>query len=282
MSGQHHFRAFSFVDRVTAVQSGISVRGTYTIPATIKEFSGSLVSEAVGQLAAWGSMAAVNFKSRPVAGIAGLVEMPGTVQPGQTLELAAEIESVEEDAVAYNGMASVNGSPVIRLHNCVGPMLPVEEFDDPQALRDRYSLLCGSGAAPGAFDGIPALTLDNLTREPGKSARATLQVPTEAPFFSDHFPRKPVFPGSLLMQLNLQLAGKLAEQLSRGSDAPATAWKLQSVSDMKLRTFIPPGEFLELEVKLDEQSGDTAIVSVESRRGKRLVGAAAVTLVAAV
>lgn len=273
-----HFRAFSFVDRISAVQPGVNIRGRYTIPAGLAEFSSSLVAEATGQLAAWSAMAAVDFQTRPVAGIAGLVEMLGQVRPGQTLELAAEIDSVDTEAVSYHGTASVNGTPVLRLHNCVGPMLPLADFDDPQAIRDRYALLCGAGATPGAFGGTPALTLESPGGEPGQSVCAMLQVPTAAPFFSDHFPRKPVFPGSLLMQFNLQLVAQLAAQLP--PPAGASGWKLQHVADMKLRAFIPPGEQLELEVKLVGIEGRTATISVESRRGKRPVGAARVALVA--
>jgi 3-hydroxymyristoyl/3-hydroxydecanoyl-(acyl carrier protein) dehydratase len=272
----HHFRAFSFVDRITSVQPGVSIHGTYAIPSRLKEFSSSLVAEAAGQLAAWAAMAAVDFKSRPVAGIAGLVEMLSPVQPGQTLELSANLESVDPEAAAYGAAVSVNGSPVLRLHHCVGPMLPVEDFDDPQALRERFALIRGDGATPGAFGDLTAMTLENLNGEPSQTTRARLQVPAEAPFFADHFPRRPVFPGSLLMQFKLQLVAKLAAQLP--PPAGASGWRLESLADMKLRSFIPPGEVLELEAKLAAVSGGTASVAVESRRGGKLAGAARVSL----
>lgn len=274
----HHFRAYTFVDRILAVQPGVSVRGLYHIPAALPEFSLSLVAEAAGQCAAWSALAAVDFKSRPVAGIAGLVEMLAPVRPGDTLELAAQIESVDVDAIAYGGTASVNGSPVLRLHNCVGPMLPVEDFDAPQALRDHFALLCGAGAAPDTFGGVPDIVCEQASQEPGQHIRACLRVPAEAPFFHDHFPRKPVFPGTLLMRSKLQLVAALAAAIPL---PPGTReWKLQHVSDMKLRAFIEPGELLELEAKLTEVEGTTATLSVESRRGKRLAGAATVVLAA--
>ncbi|MSU59016.1 MAG: hypothetical protein EXS35_12765 [Pedosphaera sp.] len=275
----HHFRAYTFVDRILAVQPGVSARGLYHIPAALAEFSGSLVAEATGQLAAWSALAAVDFKSRPVAGIAGLVEMLAPVRPGDTLELAAEIESVDADAIAYGGTASVNGSPVLRLHNCVGPMLPVEDFDDPRSLRDHFALLCGAGAQPGAFHGVPDLSCEQTSAEPGKSIRANLQVPADAPFFHDHFPRKPVFPGTLLMRAKLQLVGALADAIPLPS--AAAEWRLKNISDMKLRAFIEPGELLELETKLIASEGGSVTISAESRRGKRLAGAATVTLAAA-
>ena len=52
-----HFRAFSFVDRILADETGKSISGRYAIPAGIADFPLSLVSEAIGQLAAWSSMA---------------------------------------------------------------------------------------------------------------------------------------------------------------------------------------------------------------------------------
>lgn len=276
MSTPHHFRAFTFVDRILAVQPGVSVRGQFNIPAKLPEFSLSLVAEATGQCAAWSALAAVDFKSRPVAGIAGLVEMLAPVHPGDTLELSAQIESVDADAIAYAGTASVNGTPVLRLQNCVGPMLPVEDFDDPQALRNHYALLCGAGAASDAFAGVPDIVCEPTGNEPGQSIRAQLQVPAEAAFFHDHFPRKPVFPGTLLMRSKLHLVGQLAAEVPL--PANAREWKLQNVSDMKLRAFIEPGEVLDLEAKLVEVTGTALTVLVESRRGKRLAGAATIML----
>jgi len=272
----HHFRAFSFVDRIAAVQAGVSATGSYAIPAGLTSFSSSLVAEATGQLAAWSAMAAVNFSARPVAGIAGLVEMLGPVRPGDTLELAVEIESVDSDAIAYGGTASVMGSPVLRLRHCVGPMLPGEEFDDPQALRERFALLCGPGAEAGGFGGVPGLVLEGAGIRDGSSAHATLQVPEDAPFFADHFPRRPVFPGSLLMQCNLELVGRLAADIP--VPAGASGWKLQNLSNMKLRTFIPRGDRLDLEARVLESTGDTLTISVRSRSGNRTVGAATVLL----
>ena len=269
-------RAFSFVDRIASLQPGVRIAGSYAIPSTIDVFPSSLVAESVGQLAAWAAMAVGNFARRPVAGLAGNIELLVPVFPGQTLQLEAELESVDDEAVSYGGTARVDGIPVIRLERCVGPMLPQEEFADPEALRDRFALLCGAGAAPGGFKGMPALFLDRTGGETGRTARANLQVPAAASFFADHFPRRSVFPGTLLMHLNLQLIAALATEI-----APPTnqrRWTLATVSDVKLRAFIPPGEMLELEATLTENSDEHATFAVETFMGKRKVGGARVRL----
>ena len=273
---ENHFRAFSFVDRITAVEPGVRIRGLYAIPSGLNEFPASLVAEAVGQLAAWSAMAAVNFERRPVAGLAESIELLAPVRPGQVLELAAELESVDREAVDYSGTAHADGNPVIRLQHCVGPMVAVQEFDCPEKLRERFGVLCGTGAVPGGFGGVPALALEPTTGEAGQCARAMLRLPASAPFFADHFPRRPVFPGSLLMHMNLQLSAVLAGQLPRPGQGGH--WAIRGVSNMKLRAFIPPGESLAIQANLDCWSDLSAVIAVETRLANRVVGGARVRL----
>ncbi len=272
VSSSDEFRAYTFVDRVTMVQPGVRARGTYAIPAKLEDFHSSLVAEATGQLAAWCALPAVDFKMRPVAGIADRVELLAPVHPGDTLELAAEIESVDDDAIAYSGTASVRGSPVVRLHYCVGPMLPVEDFDDPKALREHYELLCGAGAKPGGFDGVPDLDLEDVNGEAAKSLRAKLRVPTDAAFFRDHFPRKPIFPGTLLMRSKLKLVALFAAEIPMPKSE--SDWRLQNITGMKLRAFIEPGEVLDLEAELIEAKEGNLTIAVGARRDRKLAAAA--------
>lgn len=270
-----HFGAFSFVDRITSVRNGTEVRGRYVIPLELDDFPVALVGEAVGQLAAWAAMAAVNFAQRPVAGLAGSIELLGKVRPGEVLELAANLESVDEESVAYGGTAHANGLLVIRLEDWVGPMLPLADLDDPQALTDRFRALSGPGAAPGGFCGLPVLALERTAAETGRQARATFQVPRSAPFFADHFPRRPVFPGSLLMHLNLELAATLVSELPPPGGGRWGGW---TILDMKLRSFIPPGATLELEAKLKERSDASAMVALEARAAREIIATARLAL----
>jgi 3-hydroxyacyl-[acyl-carrier-protein] dehydratase len=255
----------------------VLARGRYAIPADIDAFPASLVAEAVGQLAAWAAMAVVNFQRRPVAGIAAGIELLSPVQPGQTLELAADLEAADAEAVSYHGSASADGVPVIRLTHCVGPMVLMAEYDDPDAVRERFALLCDAGVTPGGFAGLPPIAVQRTDGEPGKIARASLAIPGTAKIFADHFPRRPVFPGSLLMHVNLQLASELAAEIP--ASPSGNGWRLRAVHDLKLRAFVPPGESLETELRLTEQSEKNVTISVETRNAKRLVGGARVEFV---
>ena len=270
-----HFRAFSFVDRLTCVEPGRRVRGRYAIPAGLGHFPLSLVGEAVGQLAAWAAMAAADFKHRPVAGLAGRIELLQDTAPGQVVELAADVESVDAESVQYSGEAHANGTPVIRLTDCVGPMMPVTDFDDPEALRARFRALQGQPAANGSFPGLPELAFQRTGGERGQRVTASFRVPSQAPFFADHFPRRPVFPGSLLMHINLQLGAALAAELP----PPAhRRWLPATIQDMKLRSFIAPGTSLLLEARLKQHAQDSVCLALETRAGNELIATARLLL----
>lgn len=272
-----HFRAFSFVDRIHSLEAGDRITGQYRIPPGLTHFSHSLVAESVGQLAAWASMTATGFTVRPVAGLAGRVELVNPVHPGQQLDLTALIESVDTEAISYSGVARVQGEPVLRLHDCVGPMMPLGEFDDPELIRGRFDLLMGEGAEPGSFGGVPDLCLDGHEMTSDESIQAVLRVPERADFFADHFPLKPVLPGTLLTDVNLELATELMNRVAPPSEG--SRWIPREVLGVKLRAFIPPGETLELIARKKEASDGSAMVAMQIRMDGKRIGTCRVNMV---
>jgi 3-hydroxymyristoyl/3-hydroxydecanoyl-(acyl carrier protein) dehydratase len=230
-------------------------------------FSTGLVAEAVGQLAAWVAMAQAEFRRRPVAALSGETRIVGEAAPGEILDLGVEIESCDPDAVAYGGWARVADTPVLELCRCVGPMLPLEEFDAPEAVRGDFETLCGSGAWPGRFPGITAPDLSLIDRIPGQRLRASLHVPVSAPFFGDHFPRRPVFPATLLLDAHIRLAVQLAgETLPAGQRLRPTR-----VADVKMRSFILPGQSVQIEAGIRSATDGAAELTLAAMvDGKRV------------
>jgi 3-hydroxymyristoyl/3-hydroxydecanoyl-(acyl carrier protein) dehydratase len=265
------FSAFSFVDRITRLEPGRRIEGQYTVPATATRFPASLMAEAVGQLAAWAAMSQVGFMHRPVAGLAGETRYKGTVAPGQTLELEADIERCDEEAIAYGGKVSIAGRCVLELTHCVGPMLPMEEFDAPAAVRADFETLRGPGAPAGRFAGVAAPVIDVIEHVAGEKLRAKLQVPAAAPFFGDHFPRRPVFPGTLLMDSLSTLALQLARDAPSLQGAELAPSK---VTDVKIRSFTAPGQTLELQVDLQSATAETAQLKLAARAEGKAVATA--------
>jgi 3-hydroxymyristoyl/3-hydroxydecanoyl-(acyl carrier protein) dehydratase len=270
MSGR--FRSFSFVDRLTRREAG-RVEGHFSVPLDAR-FPASLMAEAVGQLAAWSSMAQLGFAHRPVAGLASAVHYHRLPQPGCTLQLQADIERCDAEAVAYSGKAFIDGQLAMELTDSVGPMLPMEKFDDPEAVRADFHTLLGGGAATGRFDGVPLPDLLDLQVEPGKRLSATLQVPeaAAAPYFSDHFPRRPVFPGTLLMDALAALSVQLAQQ--SGPLAGTSELVSRKVSQVKIRSFTAPGARLQLEAVLQDADAQRARLKVAARSEDKTIATA--------
>jgi len=260
-----HFAAFSFVDRITSYTPGQGARGVFHVLAAVAEFPACLVAEAVGQLAAWVSMEHIGYRGRPVAALAGETRFFGAVVPGDVLELTVQIDDVDEDAVSYHGWADVAGRRVIELNQCLGPMLPVAEFDAPEALRERFVLLRGAGATRNRFHGVAAPAATIIEHVPGESVWARLDVPSSAPFFADHFPRRPVFPATLLLNAQIALAARVAREAQGGS---ASADPLPArMTHVKMRAFIVPGQQVDVRAEFAGIQDGTTRVSLSARDG---------------
>ena len=272
------FRAFSFVDRITRC-SDRHIEGQYTVPASASRFPASLMAEAVGQLAAWAAMAELDFAWRPVAGIAAETRYHRIAEPGQTLTLEADLARCDADAVAYSGRALIDGVCALELVDCVGPMLPMGEFDAPDAMRADFAMLCAAGAEAGRFTGVPAPRLVPIERDAGRRLRARLQVPgrDEVAYFADHFPRRPVFPGTLLLDAMAALSAEVAREAMPGQDG--SALMPSRVSNVKIRSFTTPGTALELEIELLAVEGERAQLKLAARNDGKTIATGRIEMV---
>lgn len=268
-----HFAAFSFVDRITALEPGRRARAVFAIPGAIRTFPRALVAEAVGQLAAWVAMSAIEFRGRPVAALAAETRFYAEPRPGQRLDLEVLLTDCDDAAVAYGGQASVDGRCIAELVHCLGPMLPAADFDAPDALRERFALLCGAGATPHRFAGVALDGPVPTAHLPGKSMRATLQVPLAASFFSDHFPRRPVFPATLMLDAQMGLAATLASESPPQAAGPLS---LRRVTNVKVRSFTTPGQAVELGAEATPQDDGTLQVALSASFEGKTIGTARV------
>ena len=260
-----HFAAYSFVDRITEYEPGKGARGVFHVPAAVRAFPGCLVAEAVGQLAAWVSMEHIGYRGRPVAALAGETRFFGDVRAGDTLELSVDIDDVDDGAVSYRGWADAHGARLIELNDCLGPMLPVTDFDAPEALRGRFALLRGAGATPDRFHGVNAPDAEMVEHVPGQSLRARIKIPASAPYFADHFPRRPVFPATLLLHSQIVLATRLAREASAAPDGPDLV--PVRMTRVKMRWFIVPGQDVELRAELREQQDAITRIACSAHDG---------------
>jgi len=270
--------AFLFVDRLVESDGGSHAEGRFTVPRRSSGLPPGLVAEAVGQLAAWATMARARFRTRPVAALAREVLIRGDAPAGATIRLGTHILRCDQDAVLYDGCAEIEGRRILELHHCLGPMLPMEEFDDPAGVREHY-LKLRAGEPPvqdfgaGIFEPPRLATIGS---EKGGSLRAELRVPEGAPFFADHFPRKAVYPATLLLDAQTRVAAELTAQVL--SLPEATSLVPVRIRHMKVRMFTLPGEVLAIEARIASATEKGAEVIVSATREGRRVATARVDI----
>ena len=114
--------------------------------------------------------------------------------------------------------------------------------------------------------------IDKITRwEVGSAAEAVKNVALSEDFFDDHFPRRPVMPGVLMIEGMAQLAGllleaTLADQLGRDGKAVLTV-----LERTKFRKPVGPGDVLTYHVQVVAVSRDGGKASAEARCGGDVV-----------
>ncbi|MBS0319413.1 MAG: hypothetical protein JSR18_02635 [Proteobacteria bacterium] len=261
------YAAFTFCDRITEYEPARHAKAEFAIPEHVTGFPSSLCAEATGQLAAWVSMANIGFRGRPVAALAREVRIHGEPEPGDTLHLDITIEASDEESVAYHGHATARGRRIVELVDCMAPMLPQREYDDPDALARMFDTLRTTGASPGRFGGVPHHRLDDVEHVEGERRVAVLHVPSTAPYFEDHFPRRPVFPATLLLDHAIRVATALVNESGEAD------WRPSAMRAVKMRDFILPGQAVTIVAERGDDKG-SPLVKINARIGDRTMATA--------
>jgi 3-hydroxymyristoyl/3-hydroxydecanoyl-(acyl carrier protein) dehydratase len=109
--------------------------------------------------------------------------------------------------------------------------------------------------------------LDRITRwEPGQGAQALKNIALSEDFFDDHFPRRPVMPGVLILEGMAQLSGLLLEATLHqkyGKDAKAV---LTVIERTKFREMARPGDCLNYHTTITSINEAGGKVSVQAGR----------------
>jgi 3-hydroxyacyl-[acyl-carrier-protein] dehydratase len=114
------------------------------------------------------------------------------------------------------------------------------------------------------IDRVTELNLSDLT------IRVEAVVPTTSTIFEGHFPGRPLMPGVLLIESMAQASGWLIIARNQFARMPFLA----AVKEAKLRTFVTPGERLEVSAKLEHEGSGFAVTSAEIKsQGKRVCNA---------
>lgn len=281
---------FLFVDRILNLIPGEVVRGIKHITPDDRYlcrddhgklcFIPSLIGETLGQLAAWNVMQHNNFSHRPVAGVVSSARLYRPAYVGETLLLESFIDALDETAVQYHSVARVGKDVVFSIDGALGPMLPMDEFIEPDLVRRQFAEI----NRPGDWDEaclalqhhdakqnldapIYPMYFDRiLSSEPGVHINAEKRVSIAASYFSDHFPKKPVLPMTVLLECKLNLAREFVARAQFD-----TSYQITEMRKIKMNVFVLPGDVLTCHVTVKKHDASELILNFRSEvDGKRV------------
>ena len=114
--------------------------------------------------------------------------------------------------------------------------------------------------------------LDKITRwEVGVAAEGVKNVALSEDFFDDHFPRRPVMPGVLMLEGMAQLSGLLLEASLHQRYSKNAKAVLTVLERTKFRTLVKPGEVQLYRVELASLNEAGGKVKATASRGETLV-----------
>lgn len=97
----------------------------------------------------------------------------------------------------------------------------------------------------------PFLLIDRvLDYKAGESLTALKNVTFNEPFFTGHFPRRPVMPGVLIIEALAQATGILAFKTAGTTPASGTTYYLAAIDNARFKHPVEPGDQMILEVRL--------------------------------
>jgi len=98
----------------------------------------------------------------------------------------------------------------------------------------------------------PILLVDRVLEiEKGKSIKALKNVSINEPFFTGHFPHRPVMPGVLMLEALAQAAALLAFDTLGTAPDDKTVYYFAGIDGARFKRPVEPGDQLILEVELD-------------------------------
>ena len=100
----------------------------------------------------------------------------------------------------------------------------------------------------------PLLLIDRVREcEPGKRVVALKNVSVNEPYFTGHFPHRPIMPGVLILEAMAQAAGILSFK-SRGiKPDDKTVYYYVGIDDARFKKPVVPGDQLEVEVHFERE-----------------------------
>lgn len=271
---------FLYVDRILQCELGKSILGYknvtrnealfYWLPNGQRVLSPAVVSESMAQLGAWLSIVSSDFMKRPVLLADEMTTYFRPVHSGECLRLEVEVLGTDGDVIVTKGSAKV-GDELVAESKCTrGYLLDIDEFHDrEQCQRDFRRLFTqGSSSQQSSFPVIPEFVpipplagsysfeslryLDGIiSHKAFDEVQSVKQIASSESYFAEHFPRRPVVPGVMLLSFVGETCQYLLKENIRGPLRSA-ALVPKFIRNVRFRKFVEPGDCCFIKVKVKE------------------------------
>jgi 3-hydroxyacyl-[acyl-carrier-protein] dehydratase len=122
---------------------------------------------------------------------------------------------------------------------------------------------------------FPFLLVDKVVDyKAGEYLIAVKNVSVNEPFFPGHFPKRPVFPGVLIMEALAQATGLLAFKTQGKKPDGSSLYYFAGIDNCRFKQPVQPGDQLFLEVKLITQKRNIWKFSAEAKVDGKVVASA--------
>lgn len=141
---------FHLIDRIDALEPRRAVRGrkltsrqeTYwRDTGRGPEMPPPLVLEALCQAGSWLVMGSTGLRRRAALLSVDTVRFTGPVRPGDVLAMAGQVESMGDDTAVLSGTVTVGERTVLAAGDIMCALIPTEDLEDPDQVRDMYRRL---------------------------------------------------------------------------------------------------------------------------------------------
>lgn len=121
----------------------------------------------------------------------------------------------------------------------------------------------------------PFLLVDKVVDyKPGEYLIGVKNVSFNEPFFTGHFPQRPVFPGVLIMEALAQATGLLAFKTQGKKPDGSSLYYFAGIDNCRFKQPVEPGDQLFLEVKLVTTKRNIWKFSAEAKVDGKIVASA--------
>ncbi|HTM61707.1 MAG TPA: 3-hydroxyacyl-ACP dehydratase FabZ [Burkholderiales bacterium] len=125
---------------------------------------------------------------------------------------------------------------------------------------------------------FPFLLIDRIKEFDGQAKRivALKNVSVNEPYFTGHFPHRPIMPGVLILEAMAQAAGILSFKSRGVRPDDSTVYYYVGIDSARFKKPVVPGDQLEVEVRIERELRNISKFSCVARVGADVVAEATI------